>query len=152
MADMTLEQLSEQMRDLDFAILSTRTDNGAVAARPMSNNREVDFDGDSYFFALGDTRTIADIERDPNVGLAYQAKSGFMAAKPLFITIEGRAELIRDKARFAEHWVKDLDDWFEQGIDTPNLVLIKVAAERLHYWNGYDSAELRLSGVEGTSA
>ena len=59
------------------------------------------------------------------------------------LSIEGRAELIQDKTRFAEHWTKDLDAWFDQGIDTPGLVLIKVQAERLHYWNGTDEGELR---------
>ena len=52
MTDLTLEDISEKMRDIDFAVLSTRTEGGAIAARPMSNNRQVEFDGDSYFFAL----------------------------------------------------------------------------------------------------
>ena len=144
MADMTLEQISEKMRDIDFAVLSTRTDNGALAGRPMSNNREVDYDGDSYFFTCDDTRTVADIERDPNVGLAYQAKSGMLGLKPFFLTVEGRATLIRDKAEFARRWTKDLDAWFKQGIDTPGLTLIKVNASRLHYWDGFDEGELGL--------
>lgn len=145
MAEMSLDQIAEKMRDIDFAILSTRTDNGAVAGRPMSNNRNVDYDGDSYFFALEDTRTVADIRRDANVGLGYQAKSGMLGMKPFFLTIEGRAELIQDRNRFAEHWTKDLDHWFEQGVDTPGLVMIKVTAERLHVWDGYDEGELKLS-------
>ena len=144
MADMSLEQVSEKMRDIDFTILSTHSEHGTIAGRPMSNNREVDFDGDSYFFAMEDTRTVSDISRDPRVGLGYQSKSGIMGMKPFFLTLEGRAELVRDKARFAEHWTKDLDRWFEQGIDTPGLVMIKVAAERLHYWDGYDEAEIKL--------
>ena len=144
MANMSLGELSEKMRDIDFAVLSTRTENGAVAARPMSNNREVEFDGDSYFFTCDDTRTVADIQRDPNVGLAYQAKSGMLGLKPFFLTLEGRASLIKDKARFAEHWTKDLDAWFKQGIDTPGLVMIKVEAKRLHYWDGFEEGEVKL--------
>jgi general stress protein 26 len=146
MAEMSLAEIAEKMRDIDFAILSTRTDNGAVAGRPMSNNRNVDYDGDSYFFALEDTRTVADIRRDANVGLGYQSKSGMLGMKPYFVTIEGRAELITDRARFAERWSKDLDAWFEEGVDTPGLVMIKVTAERLHYWDGYDEGELKLAG------
>ena len=147
MADLTLAEISEKMRDIDFTILSTRTEEGALAGRPMSNNREVDYDGDSYFFTMGDTRTVADIERDPNVGLGYQAKSGMLNMKPFFITVEGEASLIRDKAAFAEHWTKDLDAWFKEGIDTPGLTLVKVTAKRLHYWDGYDEGEIKLDGV-----
>ena len=145
MAEKSLAELAEKMKDIDFAVLSTRAASGAIAARPMSNNRQVDFDGDSFFFTCDETRTVADIEGDPNVGLAYQAKSGMLGMRPFFLTIEGRAELIRDKSRFAEHWTKDLDRWFEQGIDTPGLTLVKVHAERLHYWDGYDEGELRLA-------
>lgn len=147
MAELTLKDISEKMRDIDFAVLSTRTSDGAISGRPMSNNRQVDYDGDNYFFTGDNQRAIADIEGDPNVALSYQAKSGFLGAKPFFITIEGRAELIKDKGHFADHWTKDLDDWFKQGIDTPGLTLIKVHAQRLHYWDGYDQGEITLESA-----
>jgi general stress protein 26 len=144
MSHLSLAEIAEKMRDMDFTILTTRTEGGALAGRPMSNNREVEFDGDSYFFTCDETRTVADIERDPQVGLGFQGKSGMLGMKPFFLTVDGTAELIRDKARFAEHWSKDLDAWFKQGIDTPGLTLIKVHAERLHYWDGFDEGELDL--------
>ena len=144
MAELKLTDISEKMRDIDFAMLSTRTEGGALSGRPMSNNRQVEFDGDSYFFTCEDKRSVADIRRDPNVGLTYQSKSGMLGMKPFFIAVEGRAELIQDKSRFAEHWTKDLDVWFKDGVDTPGLVLIKVAAQRLHYWDGFDEGEIAL--------
>jgi general stress protein 26 len=144
MADLKLTEIAEKMRDIDFAVLSTRTEGGAIAGRPMSNNREVEFDGDSYFFTCDDTRTVSDIRRDSSVGLTYQSKSGVLGMKPFFITVEGRAELIKDKAGFAEHWTKELDAWFKEGVDTPGLTLIKVVAQRLHYWDGFDEGEIAL--------
>ena len=145
MGELSLQEISERMRDIDFAVLSTRTEGGAIAGRPMSNNRDVEYDGDSYFFACEDTRTVSDIRRDPHVGLAYQAKSGMLGMKPFFLTLEGEASLIQDKNRFAEHWQKELDAWFKQGIDTPGLTLIKVHAQRLHYWDGYAEGEMDLT-------
>ena len=145
MAEKSIAALAEKMKDIDFAVLSTRTEGGAIAARPMSNNREVEFDGSSYFFTCDEARTVSDIRRDPQVGLSYQAKSGMLGMRPFFLTLEGRAELIKDKASFAEHWTKDLDRWFEQGIDTPGLTLIKVSAERMHYWDGYEEGEIKVS-------
>ena len=151
MADLKQNDISEKMRDIDFAVLSTRTEGGAVAGRPMSNNRQVEFDGDSYFFTLESTRTVGDIRRDPNVGLTYQSKSGMLGMKPFFIAVEGRGELIQEKSRFAEHWTKDLDAWFKDGVDTPGLVLIKVAAQRLHYWDGFDEGEIPLEHRESAA-
>src|SRR4051812_46479202 len=46
----TLSDISEKMRDIDFCMLATHASNGTIASRPMSNNREVDYDGDSWFF------------------------------------------------------------------------------------------------------
>ncbi|MGX1099511.1 pyridoxamine 5'-phosphate oxidase family protein [Amorphus sp. MBR-141] len=144
MAEMTLADLSKEMRDIDIAMLSTRTEGGAIAARPMSNNREVDYDGDSYFFTSERTRTIEDIERTPDVGLSYVGSKGFLGRGRVFISIEGKAELIRDRAAFKDRWTKDLDEWFPNGVDTPGIVLIKVHASRIHYWNGMEEGELNV--------
>jgi len=144
MADLTLADIAEKLRGIDFGMLSTITDNGAIAARPMSNNRDVDYDGDSYFFADDSARMVGDIARDPRVGLTFAGAKGLLGKPPLFIGIEGRAELIRDRAAFEAHWQKDLERWFEQGPDTPGLVLIKVHADRLHYWDGEDEREVPL--------
>ena len=65
MGEMSLQEISEKMRDIDFAVLVTRTDGGALAGRPMSNNRDVEYGGDSYFIALDETRMVGDIRRDP---------------------------------------------------------------------------------------
>ncbi|MFC0241478.1 pyridoxamine 5'-phosphate oxidase family protein [Rhodopseudomonas telluris] len=144
MSQMTLSDLSEKMRDIDFAMLSTRAEGGQIAARPMSNNGDVAYDGDSYFFSYENTHTIDDIKRDPQVGLSFTGAKGFLGKPPNFISVEGKAELIRDKATFEKHWTKDLEIWFEQGIDTPGIVLIKVHASRIHYWDGEDQGEIKL--------
>lgn len=144
MAEKTLADIAEKMRDIDFGMLSTRTEQGAIAARPMSNNRNVDYNGNNWFFTCDDTRTVGDIQRDPHIGLTFQAKAGLFGQRPFFLAVEGRAELIRDKAQFEAHWSKGLEMWFKDGVDTPGLVLIKVNGERAHYWDGMDEGEIVL--------
>ena len=150
MAHKSLSDISEAMRDIDFCMLSTRTAAGGIAARPMSNNREVDYAGDSYFFACDDAHSVGEIEADPNVGLTYHGKDGLLGKPGIFISIEGKAELIRDKGAFEEHWTDGLDRWFKDGTDTPGLVLIKVHAGRLHYWDGGEEGDVKLG--EGAPA
>ena len=143
----TLADVSEAMKDIDFCMLVSRAADGSLGGRPMSNNREVAYEGTSRFFTCDDARMVEDIERDPSVGLTYQGKAGILGVvgKPgLFVHVEGEARVLRDKAKFAEHWDKSLDRWFEQGIDTPGLVLIEVEARRIHYWDGEDEGEVRL--------
>jgi general stress protein 26 len=141
---MTLSDLSDTMREIDFAMLSTRTEGGDIAGRPMSNNGDVAYEGDSYFFSDENTRTVDDIKRDPKVGLSFQGRKGLLGKPPVFIAVEGKAELIRDKKAFEEHWTKDLEIWFKEGVDTPGLILIKVHATRIHYWKGEDEGEVKV--------
>jgi general stress protein 26 len=141
---MTLSDISKEMRDIDFAMLSTHTPGGGIAARPMSNNGDVAYDGDSFFFALDHTHVVSEIERDPHVGLSLQGRKGLFGTPPIFIAVEGNATLIRDKAEFETHWTSDLTNWFEEGVDTAGLVLIKVHASRIHYWDGTDEGELTI--------
>ena len=145
MSEKTLSDLAEKMREIDFCMLQTHTENGQIAARPMSNNGDVEYDGDSFFFVTDDTRTYADIQRDNKVGISLQGSKGLLGKPPIFISIEGNAELIKDKAAFAEHWTKDLERWYTQGVDTPGLALIKVHASRIHYWDGEDDGEVRVN-------
>lgn len=141
---MTLADLSKKMKDIDFSMLFTRAKNGALAGRPMSNNGDVEYYGDSYFFTDSQSTMVQDIERDPTVALSLAGPKGLLGKPGVFIAVEGKASLIRDKASFAQHWTKDLDRWFDQGVDTPGLILIKVHAERVHYWDGEDSGEVPL--------
>jgi general stress protein 26 len=143
-SQLTLADLSDKMRDIDFAMLSTHAEGGEIAGRPMSNNGDVAYEGDSYFFSYEQTRTVDDIKRDPKVSLAFQGSKGLLGKPPIFIAVEGRAELIRDRKAFEEHWTKDLEIWFKDGVDTPGLVLIKVHATRIHYWHGTDEGEVKV--------
>lgn len=138
----SLADISEKMRHIDFAMLMTHAPDGGLAGRPMSNNGAVAYEGDSYFFADGASSMVADIRRDPHVALSYAGSKGLLGRPPVFISIAGAAELIRDKAALERCWTKDLERWWPQGVDTPGLTLIKVHAARIHYWDGEDDGEV----------
>jgi len=140
----SLNDIAETLRDIDFVMLQTRTEGGEIAGRPMSNNRDVEYDGDSFFFVDEETRTFTDIVREPKVNLAVQGNKGLLGKPPIFVSIEGEVEIIKDKAAFAEHWTKDLERWWKDGPDTPGIALLKVHATRIHYWDGEDQGEVKV--------
>ncbi|MGO6817248.1 pyridoxamine 5'-phosphate oxidase family protein [Rhizobium leguminosarum] len=71
MASMTLEDLSSQLKKIDFCMLSTNAGSGRISARPMSNNGDVEYDGDSWFFSYEDSRKITEIEGIDTVLLTF---------------------------------------------------------------------------------
>jgi general stress protein 26 len=144
MTTRTLKELADKMRGIDFAMLTTKTEGGELASRPMSNNGDVEYDGDSWFFTSEDTRIVRDVTADSKVALSFSGQKGLLGKPGIFLAVEGRAELIRDKAQLEAHWTKDVERYFPDGIDTPGIVLLKVRASRLHYWDGEEEGEVRL--------
>lgn len=123
MAKAAKSGLIEAMKQMDLCFMVTK-DGEALCSRPMSNNAQVDWDGDNWFFTNGDTRKVRQLEADPTVMLDFNGGKDW-------VSLRGKAELHReDKALFEEHWTRDIDRWFPEGIDTPGLVLIKVTAEQ----------------------
>lgn len=140
----TLESLAKKMADIDFVMFQTLTDGGELAARPMSNNGDVEYDGDSWFYTYESTRMVADVRRDPKVSLSFTSAKSLLGKPPLFVAVQGRCHVHTDKAALAEHWVDDLERWFPQGIETPGIVLLHVRASRVTWWDGEDNGELRV--------
>ncbi|WP_395672370.1 pyridoxamine 5'-phosphate oxidase family protein [Phenylobacterium sp.] len=145
MSDMDLKAVAKALRDIDFVMLNTHTTGGQIAGRPMSNNRDVEYDGDSWFFVDKESRTFADVSADPKVTISAQGSKGLLGKPPLFLSIEGQAEVIEDRAQLEAHWNSDLDRWWPEGPSTPGVVLLKVHAGRIHYWDGEDEGEVPVS-------
>lgn len=127
-------RIAELIKDIDICMFVTRAD-GALHGRPMSNNGQVEYDGDSWFFSFRDADMIDEISADPTVGLAYMATE-----RGTWVSIEGDAEVIDDDRKKRELWQDELKQWFQDGPDDPNVVLVKVGAERVHAWT--DGEEL----------
>jgi general stress protein 26 len=138
----TQKDVATKIADIDFAMLSSRAPDGSIASRPMSNNGDVEFDGDNYFFAFEDSHVVEQIKRDNHVGVSFTGSKGLLGKPPVFISIEATADLIRDKSAFQAHWTKDIEHWATQGVNTPGLVLIKAHANRIHWWDGNDEGEI----------
>ena len=143
MTKKSLVDIAKEMAGIDIAILSTHTQNGQIANRPMSNNGDVEYDGTSYYFSYERASAVSDIERNPNVALGFSSEAGLFS-EGIYVAVEGAAELIRDKVDFQQHWTSDLDRWFDKGVDTPGIVLIKVKAKRVTFWKGRDEDEVEL--------
>lgn len=129
-----LAKITDMMKTIDISMLVTKTDGGDIAARPMSNNKDVDEDGTSYYFSTDDGRIDNDLKADDRCGATY-------ASDETYVAVQGRGKLHRDRDTLEKHWVPDLEAWFEDGLDTEGLILISIKPERIAYWKGRDQGE-----------
>jgi len=123
-----LGRVAELIKDIDICMLVTRTD-GSMRGRPMSNNGNVEYDGDSWFFSFKDSGLVDQITADPAVALAYIATE-----RGTWVSIEGAAEVVDDDGTKRQLWDDELRQWFRDGPDDDNVVLVKVQADRVHAW------------------
>jgi general stress protein 26 len=138
MATFTLAAIAKRLKDIDICMMVTLSKRGSCNSRPMSNNRDVTYKGDLYFFSWDGSQKVKDIEANPQVSLNFQGE------KDLYMSISGKATLLRNKASFEEHWNPDLERWFSDGVDTPGLVLIRVKGTQVSYWQREKEGKLKL--------
>ena len=115
-------------------MLTTSDDEGGLRSRPMSNNRDVEFDGDLWFFTYGSSHKVDEVGRVPQVNAGFAD-----VGAQLYASLTGHAEVVRDRAKIEEHWKPQLRAWFPEGVDTPDIALLKVTVERAEYWDGSQS-------------
>jgi general stress protein 26 len=135
-----IPQIAAILKKIDICQFATRSANGQLHARPMSNNSEVEFDGDSWFFAPSDGRLVAELRRDPSAVTAYRAGEGYT-----FVSVSGRAAIETDPELKKKYWLDELKQWFPNGPEDANVSLIRLEAEHAEWWGeqGDGSADLR---------
>ena len=124
----SIEKLKELILDIDFCMLTTM-DEGYLRSRPMST-QEFGFDGDLWFFTSDNTHKVEEIAKDNRVNVAYSK-----ADDDKYVSVSGRAEISKDRAKIEELWSPILKAWFPEGLDDPHLCLLRVSVEQAEYWD-----------------
>ena len=135
-----IRKLDEMIKEIDFAMLTTVAEDGSLHSRPMSTQR-AEFDGNLWFFTQASAPKVGEIEREQQVNVSYAAPED-----QRYVSVSGRATVVRDRAKIGELWSPELKAWFPEGPDDPDLALLKVAVERAEYWDSPSSAVMHAVG------
>lgn len=125
-----LEKLRELINDIDFCMLTTIDQRGDLHSRPMSSNGDIDENGELWFFTGAFSHKVTEIKDSPRVNVSF--------ADPLnqnYVSITGRARLIRDREKIDELWRPEFRTWFPEGKDDPNLALLRIKVQKAEYWD-----------------
>lgn len=135
------------VEDMDLAMLTTADAAGNHVARPMST-RQMDDAGDVWFFTIAPSEKTDEVAADEHVGLTY-----IDAKARRFVSIAGVARVVRDPGRMHDLYDEELDVWFENGLATPGLALLKVTPKECEFWeparSRFAAAAKSLVGGEG---
>lgn len=121
-------RLKELVEDIDFTMLTTQDAAGNLVSRPMST-RQMDETGDIWFFTADDSKKADEVRADHEVGLSYLDAKGMR-----FVSVAGRAAVVHDRAKMEELYTASLDIWFEDGLETPDIALLKVTPVECEFW------------------
>lgn len=135
-----INRLRELIKDIPFSMLTTVDSDGSLRSRPMAM-QHAEFDGDLWFFTEGSSPKVDELQHDNRVNLALADPSAHK-----FISVSGRAEIVRDMAKAKELWNPTYKAWFPKGLDDPGLILVKVKAERAEFWDSPSGKVVQLLG------
>lgn len=138
--DENRRKLGELIKDIKFGMLTTVEVDGTLHSRPMVSQL-VDFDGDLWFFSNRSSSKIRSIEKDQHVNVSYSDPDSNR-----YVSVSGRAEIVSDKTKMAELWNPMFKTWFHEGLEDPELVLIKIQVESAEYWDSPSKMIVRLVG------
>lgn len=136
-----MEKVAELVKEIRFAMLTTHEQDGTLHSRPMAT-LQMDSDGCLWFFTGRRSSKIRDVGVQATVNLAYARLD-----KQDYLSVSGTAEVVEDRRKMEELWTPWLKPWFQDGLDDPELVLLKIKVEQADYWDAPGSKVKRLYGL-----
>lgn len=136
-----MRKLKTLVEDIHVASFVTVDGDGALRGRPMAT-LEIGDDPELWFFTNDDTSKVDSLLVHPQVCVCYADPQ-----KNRYVSISGSAELVRDRERIRALWKPQYKAWFPEGVDDPDLGLIRVDVVGAQYWDAASSALVQLFGM-----
>lgn len=121
-----MKELAEAARTCFF---TTLTETRPLPTRPMAV-QVVEEDGSFYFFSAASSNKNNELEQDSHVQLLFSNNGSSE-----YLSVYGIANISTDKAKMKELWNKFAEVWFPDGVDDPDLTLIRVRPDHARYWD-----------------
>jgi len=127
--DQMVAKVAELIKDINIAMLTTEAEDGLLHSRPMATQK-TEFDGTLWFFTGLSTGRVSEIDWNPEVNLSYA-----QASDNRYVSVSGTAEIVHDRAKMAELWSDIYKAWFPQGLDDPDVCLLRIEVTFAEYWD-----------------
>jgi general stress protein 26 len=133
-----LDDLRGKIKDVKFGMFTAQDAAGMLTSRPLTS-QQIDDDGNMWFFVSDQEAFTRELADRPNVNVAFADVDDH-----LYVSVTGRASLLRDRAKAEELWNPMVKAWFPQGLDDPHLALLRVHIQAAEYWDTANSKMVTL--------
>lgn len=145
-ADAGRAKLRALLQRMRVVMLTTIDHGGMLQARPMALLPMAAPGLQSalalYFFTRASSHKIFEVRDADAVNLAYASPE-----TETYVSLSGRAMLVRDRTALGELWSDDYAAWFPDGLADPDLALLRVEVEAAETWDAASSSMLQLFGA-----
>ncbi len=133
-------QLRDLIQDIEVAMLTTVTPDGALRSRPMAT-QQMAGEGELWFFLADDSGKARDLASEQAVNVSYAD-----AERHRYVSVTGNATVLHDREKAEQLWKPGMERFFPQGIEDPRLALMVVRIETAEYWDATAGRMKPLSG------
>ncbi|MBU7584023.1 MAG: pyridoxamine 5'-phosphate oxidase family protein [Nostoc sp. TH1S01] len=133
-SDRQIQELQKLIEDIDYGMLTTVNDDGSLHSCPMYSINEIDAEGILWFFTSAKSHRVSEIEHNQQVNVSFTS-----CEQQRYVSISGTAQLLKDRQKMEELWKPELQTWFSQGLNEPDLGLLKVSVKQADYWDSSSS-------------
>ncbi|MFS2004034.1 pyridoxamine 5'-phosphate oxidase family protein [Duganella sp. CT11-25] len=124
-----INTIAAKIKDVRFGMFTTTDDEHILTSRPLTS-QQIDTEGNMWFFTSDDAPFTHDLQRHPEVNVSFSNPE-----HDLYLSVTGRAYLLRDRAKARELWSPLVRAWFPGGLDDPHLAMIRLKIESAEYWD-----------------
>src|SRR5579875_401208 len=122
------EKIAELVKGIHIAMMTTVGHDGTMSSRPMAV-QNTPFDGVLWFLTRSDSGKVDELRNDQHVTLTFAEPKDSK-----YITLKGRATIIRDREKVHELWNAMYKAWFPEGEDDPNIAVLRVDVTDGDFW------------------
>lgn len=126
--DESLKKFKKLVHDINVCMFITNSEK-KDHTRPMATI-EIEDNGTLWFFTDIRSIKVEEVSNSQTVHLVY-AHPG----KESYLDLWGHAAVITEKPIIKDKWSPIVKAWFPNGVDDPNIALLKVQPTNAYYWD-----------------
>jgi general stress protein 26 len=129
-----VDKIRTLLKEFPIAFMITVL-NGDVRARPIGIvGDHAAFDGSLWFITDRRSAKVSAIASGAVTSLVFQDDD-----RGTYLHMTGHASVVEDVAKLRELYTPVQRTWFPDGLDDPNMTLLRFDLQEAHYWEGHQS-------------